>query len=161
MNETEIRAKIWAHVTDIGICMVVSRDGDWVRARPMRGVARPERNEIWFVTSKETSIGAEVADDPRCCLTYSDTRSQAYVSLSGQLSIVPDRHILAELWDEATDAYFSNGPDDADIVLLRFTPEIAQYWEAPSSPILLTISFLKAKIDGTRPTLGSSGAVAF
>jgi general stress protein 26 len=161
MNDAEEKAKIWQHVGDIGVCMMVSRDGDWVRARPMRGIATPESGEIWFVTSRDTSMAGEIDEDPRCCLTYCDQRSQAYVSLSGQMSVVVDRKTMRSLWNEGKAAYFPAGPDDPNAVLLRFEPEIAQYWEAPSGPILLAIRFLHAELDGERPRLGATGMVRY
>jgi general stress protein 26 len=157
MNEVDAKETIWGHVTNISTCMMVARDGDWVRARPMRGIAKPDENEIWFITDRETSIGSEVSDDPRCCLTYCDTKTQAYVSLSGQMSVVDDPSVLGRLWSEGAEAYFPHGPNDPAAILLKFVPEIAQYWETPSSPILIAINFLQAKLTGQRPELGSSG----
>ncbi len=161
MDDDEARRTVWEHVADIGTCMMVARDGDWVRARPMQSIARPETSEIWFVTDRNTSIGSEVADDPRCCLTYSDTRSHAYVSLSGQMSVVEDPATIRQFWSEGAQAYFPGGPEDPAAILLKFVPEIAQYWEAPSSPILLAIRFLQAAVDGERPVLGTSGMAEF
>jgi general stress protein 26 len=161
MNGTDAQQIVWTHIAKIGTCMMVARDGDLVRARPMRGIAKPHNNEIWFLADRSSSIGDEFSDDPQCCLTYCDSHAQAYVSVSGQMQLVQDKAAIADWWSDEAAAYFPRGPDDPSVLLLRFSAEIAQYWEAPSSPILLAISFLQAKFQGQRPSLGSSGTATF
>jgi general stress protein 26 len=73
------------------------------------------------------------------------------------MSRVLDHATIAEMWDETAAGYFTAGPDDPRVVLLRFEPDMGEYWTAPSSKIVLAIKFLEAKLLGERPSLGARG----
>jgi len=155
------RNLVWKHIRAIETGMMVTHDGETIHARPMRGIARPEQNTIWFFANSETHTEEELRRNPRVCLTYSDVRDNVFVSVSGAIEIVRDRDALSDLWNEEADAYFEQGADDPKAILLRFTPETGQYWEAPSSTVVIAIRFVEAKILGGKPNLGSSGKADF
>jgi general stress protein 26 len=156
-NDHSPRNSLWRHIRNIRFCMMATHDGDRVVARPMAGIPRPEQNVIWFFTSTETHKDAEIEQDPRACLTYADIQDQTYVSVSGRIERVTDHDTIHDLWTEGAGLYFPLGPDDPEIVLLRFSPESGEYWDSPSSKIVLAIKFLEAKMTGERPVLGSHG----
>ena len=54
MDEEQARATIWRCVGRIGTCMMVTVVGSTVRARPMRGLARPDENVIWFAADRDS-----------------------------------------------------------------------------------------------------------
>ncbi|MCW3474893.1 pyridoxamine 5'-phosphate oxidase family protein [Limobrevibacterium gyesilva] len=161
MSTENPRNLIWKHIHGIGTCMMVTHDGEHVRARPMTGIVRPEQNVIWFFTDTQTSKDEELQRDPRASLTFADLRDQNFVSVSGRITRVLDKETISDLWDEGAEAYFPNGPDDPGVVLLKFVPEFGEYWDAPSSTIVMAIKFIEAHIMGERPDLGTSGAAKF
>jgi general stress protein 26 len=137
--------------------MMVTREENDMRARPMRGIPRPEQNEIWFFTDGDSHADAAIQHNPDACLTFVDIKDNVFVSLSGQVSRVLDKVTILELWNEEAGSYFTDGPDDPRVILLRFEPQFGEYWMAPSSPIVIAIKFLEAKILGGRPSLGTGG----
>jgi general stress protein 26 len=157
MSEQLSRKTIWGHVKSIQTCMMVTHGESDIRARPMRGIPRPEQNEIWFFTDRDTHDDTGLRANPRACLTFVDSKDNVFVSLSGHVSRVSDKVTILELWNEEAGSYFSEGPDDRSVVLLRFEPHSGEYWMAPSSPIVIAIKFLEAKILGERPSLGTGG----
>jgi general stress protein 26 len=157
MSKPLTRHAIWDHVRAIGTCMMVTRGVDGVRARPMRGMPRPAENAIWFFADQESDTDHDVRENPDVCLTFADTRDNVFVSLSGRMFRVLDHATIIEMWDEAASGYFSAGPEDPRVVLLRFEPDMGEYWTAPSSKIVLAIKFLEAKLLGERPSLGVRG----
>jgi general stress protein 26 len=157
MIDNAARETIWKHVQAIGTCMMVSREDRGMRARPMRGMPRPEQNAIWFFAETDNNWDEELLSHPGACLTYVDVRDNIFVSLSGRLSRVLDQATINEMWDDHAGSYFADGPDDPRVMLLHFQPETGEYWEAPSSPIVIAIKFLQAKIMGERPSLGTKG----
>jgi general stress protein 26 len=159
MNQPTSRELIWKHVRDIGTCMMVTTKPDGgVRARPMRGVPDEAGNAIWFFTDRDTDKDEDVQRDPRACLTFADTHDQTYVSVSGRITLVHDRDQIAAHWNEGAEVYYPNGKDDNSVVLMKFAAESGEYWDAPSSPIVMAIKFLQAKVSGERPDLGTQGA---
>ena len=158
--EGEALAFIWKHVERIGDCMLVTNDQSELVARPMRGLIRQQDHAIWFITSKSTHKSEEVARNPKVCLCYVDRAANTYISLSGRVDLSDDKAQIRELWNIGADAYFPKGPDDPDVVLLRFTPETGEYWDAPSNPVVLAIQFIKAKVSGEPPKVGENQKVA-
>ena len=159
MSDAKSHDFIWRMISEIGTCMMVTQNGNTPRARPMRGIARPEQNTVWFFTDVKAHAADEIVRHPRGCLAYADPTNQSFVSVSGQLSVVQDRKMIAELWTEGADAYFPAGKEDPNVQLLKFVAEAAEYWDSPSNPIVLAIQFLQAKITGTRPQLGVHDSV--
>jgi general stress protein 26 len=157
LSETTSRDLIWKHIRAIRTCMMVTHNGTQVRARPMRGIPREDQNAIWFFSDIETQKDFELRENPEACLTFSDVRGNTFVSVTGRISRIQERGAVRDLWDDGADSYFSQGPDDPRVVLLRFDPDTGEFWDCPSSPIVLAIKFLEAKITGAPPDLGSTG----
>lgn len=161
MSHESPRTLIWRFVRTIHSCMMATHDGERIVARPMVAIPRPEQNLIWFFTDTNTHKDDEVQRDPRACVTFADIKDQTYVSISGRISRVDDKDMIEDLWTEGASVYFPQGTQDPDIVLLKFVPETGAYWDAPSSPIVLAIKFLEAKMTGERPELGDHGTSPF
>jgi general stress protein 26 len=158
MQDDDTRSVIWRHISSIGTCMMVTADEDGVRARPMRGIVESGSNAIWFFSDRDTEKTESALQNSKCCLTFADVRGQTFVSATGQLALVDDRDEIKRLWSEGAEVYFPGGADDNAVVLLRFSPEHAAYWDAPSNPVVLAIKFLQAKVTGERPVLGTNEA---
>ncbi len=154
MSQNDPRQTIWDHIQKIATCMLVTYDGSHMRARPMRGMFRPDENAIWFITDAHSQKDEELAEHPHACLAFADVSNQNFVSLSGTVDRVNDRAKIAELWNDAAGAYFPKGQQDPGIVLLRFNPAKGEYWDSPSNPIVLAIKFLQAKVSSERPDMG-------
>ena len=122
---------------------MVTHGDDGVRARPMRGISRPEQNAIWFFADRESHTHEDASRNPGVCLTFTDVKDNVYVTLSGQISPVTEKDTITDLWDDEAEAYFQDGPDDPRVSLLRFEPDTGEFWTAPSHPIVLAIKFLK------------------
>jgi general stress protein 26 len=159
MNQATSRELIWKHVKEIGTCMMATSNPDGgIRSRPMRGAFDEPGSAIWFFTDRDTDKDEDVRREPRACLTFADPHGQTYVSLSGRISLIHDREEIVAHWNAGAEAYYPNGKDDNSVVLMKFTAESGEYWDAPSSPIVLAIKFLQAKVSGERPELGTQGA---
>jgi general stress protein 26 len=156
MDEDEIRALVWRHAGAVGTCMMVTDGAAGKQARPMRGVHDSADNAIWFFTDRDSDKICQAAEECGCCLTFADTGSQTFVSMTGKLTVVEDRALIEKHWSEGASVYFPGGTDDRSMVMLRFTPEFASYWDAPSNPVVLAIKFLQAKVTGERPALGDT-----
>jgi len=154
MDDESTRALIWRHVSAIGTCMMVTQGLNGAQARPMRGVIDRDANAIWFFTDRDSEKTAHAADSSSCCLAFADVSGQTFVSLTGSLDVIEDRDLIELHWSEGAAVYFPGGAADQSVVMLRFTPDHASYWDAPSNPVVLAIKFLQAKVTGERPELG-------
>lgn len=157
MNDEATRDAIWEKVRAIETCMMVTRDGPHLRARPMTSILRTGQNAIWFFADATDHKDDELAQDPHACLAFADPVHHCYVSLSGRIALVQDRHAIDDLWNDAAARYFPKGPGDPRILLLRFEPEIGEYWNAPGGIIAAAFHFLKSAVTGQRPEAGLTG----
>jgi len=149
---------IWNSIKRIGNCMLIAGDGAHLRGRPMRALPSRDENLIHFITAKSSHKLEEFVRDPSACLCFTEG-AHTFVSTSGTNVHRDDRAKIRELWSEGDDAYFPHGPSDPNAVLLVYTPETGEYWDAPSNPVLIAIEFIKAQVTGQQPSLRDNAKV--
>lgn len=132
---------VWHEMARRHSCMLVDMDGGRLRARPMAPVAKPEDGAVWFVTDAASSKDDEIQRNPQVCLTFADEGDRFYLSVSGEAEVLRDREKLRQIWSSAMEAYFPNGPDDPDALLLKVTPVQAEMWQGDGT---LTTGFKMA-----------------
>lgn len=81
-------------------------------------------------TSASSRKVAELRADPRATLVYQDDDKSACVVLTGRVnvndSVEERRRRFMPMWW----AFFPDGPDSDDYVVLRFVPERLEVWDA-------------------------------
>jgi len=150
--------RVWELMDKIGFAMLVTSDGDKLRARPMSAYLKRDENAIYFLTDARHHKDEEIARDPSVNLSFADAGSQKYVSLTGTAVVGNDRAKIKELFSTSAKAWW-NSADDPNIRVLRITPEDAEYWDSPGS----VISYAKmaaAAATGKRPEIGDNSKVA-
>ena len=150
--------RTWQLMGRIGIAMLVTRDGDELRARPMAAHVAEDDNAIYFLTDARRHKDVEIAQSPQVNLSFADTSGQTYVSVSGTARISNDRAAIKQLFSTAAKAWWSSA-DDPDIRVLTVTPHNAEYWDG-SGKLLSAIKMATAAATGTRPTLGDNSKVS-
>ena len=74
--------RVWELMKKIGFAMLVTRDGDKLRARPMSAYLERENNAIYFLTDARRHKDEEIARNPGVNLSFADASDQKYVSVS-------------------------------------------------------------------------------
>lgn len=150
--------KLREMIKDIDLCMLTTIDeSDDLHSRPMslNGDVDDEGN-LWFFTSSNSHKASEIERTPNVNVSFIDTRKQQYVSISGAAELVHDRQKIKELWKPVLKAWFPDGPDQADVALLKVKVKKAEYWDGPSSTIAQAISFVSAIFTGKQVELGEN-----
>ena len=151
--------KIWALIKSAKFAMLVTDDDGHLRGRPMSASQESFDGTLWFFTRASSHKVSEVAADSRVCVTYAETSSQDYVSLSGRAQLVRDRAEIDERWSPMLKAWFPDGKDDPEVALLRITVEQAEYWDAPNSKVVQAYGYVKAALTGSSPQAGENRKV--
>jgi general stress protein 26 len=73
--------------------------------------------------------------------------SSRFLSISGRGEIVRDRQRIEQLWKPAWKAWFPEGKDDPNLVLLRLVASEAEYWDQHGAKALAYL------IEGARAVL--------
>ncbi len=159
MNAEPDLAKLWDLIRSIEVAMMVTEDGEFLRARPMIGSQSTFDGTLWFFTRAGSHKVTEVANEQRVNLSYSHPGKQDYVSISGLASVVQDRALIDTHWGESLRVWFPKGKEDPEIALLKVTVQRAEYWDAPSSTMLHAYGYVKAALTGKSPQPGGHKTV--
>ena len=150
--------KLREMIKDIDLCMLTTVDeADDLHSRPMslNGDVDDSGN-LWFFTSSNSHKASEIERTPNVNVSFIDTDQQHYVSISGDAELVHDKQKIKELWKPVLKAWFPDGPDQADVALLKVKVKKAEYWDTPSSTIAQAISFVSAIFTGKQAEMGEN-----
>lgn len=120
-------------------------DGTLV-SRPMALQEVEFDGDLWFFATRDSRKVAHLAADPQVNVTVID--SSEWVSLTGTGVVVDDLARKRELWNTFVEAWFPNGPEADDIVLIKVEADSAEYWDTPGGRVASLVSFAKAKVTG-------------
>ena len=150
MQDTRQEAieKLESLIEGIDFAMLTTIDSGVLRSRPMSTQDFEFDGSLWFFTSSNTHKVEEIEKDNRVNVSYAAPDSNTYVSVSGTAEIVKDQAKIDEYWNEVHRAWFPEGKDAPDLVLLKVNVEQAEYWDSPSSTIVQIAGFLKALATG-------------
>jgi general stress protein 26 len=148
-DQQESIEKLQELIKDIDIAMLTTQDVDGsLRSRPMGTQEVEFDGDLWFFTDDETAKVYEIQHQRHVNVSYADPKSQTYVSVSGTASVVRDSAKIKELWSPLYKAWFPEGVDDPNLVLLKINVEKAEYWDSPHGTVMTMIGFVKAIVTG-------------
>jgi general stress protein 26 len=150
--------RAWELMKKIGFAMLVTTDGDKLRARPMSAYLQREDNAIYFLTDARRHKDAEIARNPSINLSFADASSQKYVSLTGNAVVSNDRAKIRELFSTPAKAWWDSA-EDPNIRVLKVTPDDAEFWDSPGT-IISYAKMAAAAVSGTRPEIGENRKVS-
>jgi general stress protein 26 len=129
---------------DARFCMVTSTSDDGaLHARPMTPQQVTDDLEAWFFISGSSQQAVDIAACPSVNVSYDG--SSDWLSVAGRATLVDDRRLVEEMWSPVVAAWFPDGPQDPDIVLLRVDAESAEYWKEPGGRAASVLSY--ARVD--------------
>lgn len=150
--------KVWDLMEKIGFTMLVTRDGDRLRSRPMSAYVERDENTIYFLTDARRHKDEEIAHHPEVNLSFAHLGDQKYVSLTGTATVSNDRAKIKELFSTPAKAWWDSA-DDPNIRVLKISPDDAEFWDSPGS-IVSYVKMAAAVVTGSRPDLGKNRKVA-
>jgi len=150
---------VWEMMDDIRTCMLVSKQGLTLRGRPMHATTAREEGCIWFLSDRRGHKDEELQRDPQSALVFVDRAGRNFLSVSGETEILRDRAKIDELWSDALAAFWPEGRSDPNILVLRFLPEDAEYWDGPSSSIIVALNKAATHPDSHKVDLGDNRKV--
>jgi len=113
------------HEFDVATVITRGHAGE-LHGRPMAIAEVEGDGTLWFITKVDSKKVLEARDDSRAMISLQNSRQ--FVTLNGHLELVSDRAKVNQLWKEPYRVWF-DGENDPELVLLRFTPFEAEYWD--------------------------------
>src|ERR1700757_1636506 len=90
--------RAWELMKRIGYAMLVTRDGEKLRARPMAAFVEHDEEAVYFLADARHHADDEIALSPVVNLFFADIGGQKYVSVSGKAVVSNDRDKIHELF---------------------------------------------------------------
>jgi len=147
-----VRARLRELIKSHRFAMMTTRRGDdALRSRPMTTIEHAGDDSLWFFAKSDSAVADELVHHPQVGLSYSESSKPDFVSVSGEAAIVTDVAKKRALWNPGVQAWFPEGPDATDVILVRVMPTHAEYWDTHSSKLVQLFSYAKAMASGSPP----------
>jgi general stress protein 26 len=101
-----------------------------LQSRPMATQAVSDDGHLWFFAAQHSSKIDGIRNDHQVNVSYSDPATMRFVSISGACELVRNHSIAAELWKPEFTRWFPRGVNDPDLILLKVTINVVEYWDA-------------------------------
>ncbi len=141
-------------IEDIHVTMLTTAgDSGDLESRPMAPQEMDSEGAIWFLTTNHSEKTRHLA---HVNLSLMHASRGTYVSLSGHASISTDREHIHRLWSALAKPWFPDGPDSPHVVLFKFIPTKAEYWDAPHSRTVRLFALAASVIAGKPVGMGDN-----
>lgn len=154
--------QLYELIADIKTAMFTTRmrDGRLV-SRPMSTQKRHPMADLWFVTDIESHKIDELEAEPQVNLSYFNTKSYEWVSVSGTATLSTDRDLIRSLYEPDWRAWFGKidevrdgGSEDPRLALILVDASTVVYMKQDKPRPLILFEVLKGMVTGERPDTG-------
>jgi general stress protein 26 len=146
---------------DVQFCMMTTvGEGGEMHSRPMTLQQAEFDGTVWLFTSKSGRIADEIAGDERVNLTFTSKDMKSFVTMSGTARLTRDEGKMKELWKPLHKAWFPDGLEDPDLVLVRVDVARAEYWDS-NGTMTTILEMVRAIATGDRAKPGEHQTVEF
>jgi general stress protein 26 len=149
---TDAYAKLWEIIKDsrFGMLTTVEADGS-LRARPMTTVQKEFSGTLWFFSPTDSDATRAVEENEHVCVAYANTDK---TELTGSASLVMDKSVKEKLWNPMVQAWFPQGANSPDVILIKVDANRGEYWDSKSNRLVQLFSLASAFVKGTTPDMG-------
>jgi general stress protein 26 len=113
----------------IDFCMMQTVGEHGVNTRPMSNNGEVAYDgDNWFFARSTSNKIAEISNDDRVHLTFSDTEGPSFISVWGSGTIVDDMDLKKKFWHKSLEQWFENGPEDPEVSLIKVSADRIQTW---------------------------------
>ncbi|HSL75609.1 MAG TPA: pyridoxamine 5'-phosphate oxidase family protein [Candidatus Limnocylindrales bacterium] len=131
-KKTELAA-VAKLLKELDICMLVTRaEGGALHGRPMSNNGEVEYDgDSWFFAQEGSRKVVEIDADPRVQMGFIDTPKGTWINVEGEAVVVrDDPERKRQLWQDDLERWFTNGPEDPDVVLIKVSARHLDAWAA-------------------------------
>lgn len=131
--------------------MLVTTGELGLHARPMVIAKVEDDGRLWFISGVETAKVHEIEHDSQVHIIGQEG-DNAFLSLTGNATLIGDREKIAEVWQEPFRVWFPDGTDDPNIELIAVRPTRGEFWDNTGTKGLRYLwEAAKAYATGTTP----------
>ena len=139
-------------IKDMPVAMLTTfDDAGMLASKPMAPLEMDSDGAIWFFTGYDS---VKLLHLSTANLVFSNSSNGTYVSLSGRGVTHTNSDDIHRLWTVFAKPWLPEGPDSPNLVLLKFIPSLAEYWDAPHSKTVRLFSLAASIISGKSVNMG-------
>lgn len=114
-------------INSVDFCFLITLgESGQPNARLVQHFKTDESLVVWFGTSPKSRKANELRQNPHLSVAFYHPDDTAYVTLKGAAELVDDLNLRREKWYENWIAFFPEGPEGNDYVLLKFVPSVIE-----------------------------------
>lgn len=144
-------------VKDIKVAMLATiSNGNIVHSAPMVTQEMTYDGSLWFLAAKDSQKVMDIENSSHVNVTFSGTGK--FVSATGVAQLVnDDLDKIHQLWSKPYESWFTGGPNDPRIQLIKVEVERVEYWEGHSYPVSKILEFAKYVTGSQNIKIGEHG----
>lgn len=120
-------------------------DNGMLVSRPMSPLLLDSSGALWFFTDLRSG---KVNQLESINLNFIDSTRATYVSIAGSGEIITERTYIDRLWTPFAKPWFPEGPDSSNLALLKFVPDMAEYWDSSHSRMVRILALAASVVAG-------------
>lgn len=135
--EIRLRRQLWKELQSDRTLMLGLHGVEDDKTRPMtaqvdlpEGADKEDGGPIYFFASRDEGIGNNLQDGVRAIAAFASKGHGLFASIHGTLHESTDRSVIERLWNPIVDAWYKDGKDDPNLLLIKFETTGADVWEA-------------------------------
>jgi general stress protein 26 len=149
LDAREAAVRLRALIGDRPVAMVTATNRRFMpSSRPLLTQQLDDDGVLWFFVPSDGSLALDIETNPRVSATYSDPSRHVFVSVSGYARLVYDPDRIFALWDVRVETWFTQGPLDPRLALLRVDIDHAEYWDERSLHRIRLLALAHAALRG-------------
>jgi general stress protein 26 len=111
------------------ICYLGSNGPDGIpRVKAMLNTKVEGMTRIWLITNTGSKRVAQLRNDPRACLYFTDEANYQGLALYGTIILHFDHETRSMMWKPGYEMYYPLGVDDPDYAVLEFIATSGNYY---------------------------------
>lgn len=127
--------------------------------QPMTAFGEPQDGKLWFFTRADSDLVHEMGATAQTMFVYQQKDLQACIG--GTLVVDNDRARIDKYWNPVVAAWYPQGREDPQLVLLRLDAVDAQVWITDAGPVKFAWEIAKANATKSEPDLGRQADLSF
>lgn len=158
----ELKEKFWDALDDSPFVMLGLAGVDEAHTQPMTAQFDDDiPNRLFFYTSRDNRLVRAMTASHRAVLAFSSKGHDLFASVHGTLTRNDDRALIERFWSPVVSAWFKDGKDDPDLVLLELDLGAGEIWKAGTGEFLHYMASALVRGSAQEAARDDAGKVAF
>ncbi len=137
--------------------LTTQTSGGVTHSRPMMVHDIDEGGWLWFLTDRHSRKAWELVHNPQATIAFQSKNCDRFVSVQGTAVVIRDDVKLQRLWKPSFRAWFPQGAQDPEIVLVAVRVARAEYWLMPRWRISRLFGATTAMVTGKQTETSRHG----